>query len=258
MMTTRQSSSLLLQAMWCSFEDPTSVFIVMPLQRCSLRDRLAMSKDTPITPGDQILYMAEMVQALEDLHALNIVHRDLKPDNFLLNKKGHVVLSDFGVAHQFGHSHRSMWKLGGAAGDFYYMAPEMHPISPPGDPVVKFGSYDERADIWSLGLTFLQMALGLKKNFFIAIMEQDGGSRHVEGPPSFEAIQGALCGLQDSYLHNLLVWMLRKDPESRPSLTKVKHHDYFHNVNWEQVKSHSFGDRESLSMNTSFDRWRMD
>lgn len=43
-------------------------------------------------------YIAELVLAVEHLHNLGIVHRDLKPDNILLDAKGHIKLTDFGLS----------------------------------------------------------------------------------------------------------------------------------------------------------------
>jgi serine/threonine protein kinase len=46
-------------------------------------------------------YSAEIVSALEFLHSKNIAHRDLKPENLLLDKEGHLKITDFGFAKRF-------------------------------------------------------------------------------------------------------------------------------------------------------------
>ena len=50
--------------------------------------------------GTGLFFAAEIVSAIDYLHAHNIVYRDLKPENILLDKEGHVKITDFGFAKE--------------------------------------------------------------------------------------------------------------------------------------------------------------
>ena len=91
-----------------------------------------------------------MVEGLHYLkRELNIMHRDVKPTNVLVNASGDVKLCDFGVSgHLLGsiaHSH---------VGCQPYMAPERIAVVSPD------AAYNVNSDVWSLGLSILEVGLG--------------------------------------------------------------------------------------------------
>jgi serine/threonine protein kinase len=80
------------------------------------------------------VYLAELVLALEHLHAHGVVHRDIKPENVLLDAEGHVAVTDFGLAKDFlGERARrdgftdweEGWRTRSLVGTDEYLAPEM-------------------------------------------------------------------------------------------------------------------------------------
>lgn len=79
-----------------SFQDEKHLYLIMEFLAGGDLMTLLMRKDI-LSEEESRFYIAETVLAIEIVHNLNYIHRDLKPDNILLDKNGHVKLTDFGL-----------------------------------------------------------------------------------------------------------------------------------------------------------------
>ncbi|XP_019673029.1 ribosomal protein S6 kinase-related protein isoform X3 [Felis catus] len=99
-----------------------------------------------LTEASIRLFAAELVLVLCYLHDLGIIHRDVKMENILLDERGHVKLTDFGLSRHLPQGARAYT----ICGTLQYMAPE----------VLSGGPYNHAADWWSLGVLLFCLATG--------------------------------------------------------------------------------------------------
>jgi serine/threonine protein kinase len=106
-----------------------------------------------LSSKEALALVPQICEALQYAHEEGIVHRDIKPENILLDKKGRVKISDFGLAKLLDKpaTAYTLTAAGHKMGTPHYMAPEQieHP-----------GQVDHRADIYSLGVVFYEMLTG--------------------------------------------------------------------------------------------------
>lgn len=83
--------------LYCSFQDEEFLYLIMEYLPGGDMMTLLMRKDT-LTEDEARFYVGQTVLAIESIHKHNYIHRDIKPDNLLLDRKGHMKLSDFGLS----------------------------------------------------------------------------------------------------------------------------------------------------------------
>ena len=121
-------------------------FFEMEYCEDSLENLLRRSGHLPPMEAAGIIF--DIAEGLKYAHSLRIIHRDLKPSNILL-KQGIPKISDWGLSKVLKESRSTTF----VSFTPYYAAPEQISKS-------KFGSTDERTDIWQLGVIFYQLVTG--------------------------------------------------------------------------------------------------
>ena len=129
--------------LWGTFQDSKNLYMVMDfIEGGELFSLLRKSQRFPNPVAK--FYAAEVTLALDYLHSLDIIYRDLKPENLLLDRHGHIKITDFGFAKRCPDI---TWTLCGTPD---YLAPE----------VVASKGYNKSVDWWSLGILTFEMLAG--------------------------------------------------------------------------------------------------
>lgn len=122
------------------------IYLIMEYVRGGdLSDKIAYLQK--ITEDEARKYFHQLIDAVNYCHSRNVYHRDLKPQNLLLDEKGNLKVSDFGLSVL----HQTDAVLSTTCGSPNYVAPEV---------IVRQNYYGAAADIWSCGIVLFELLAG--------------------------------------------------------------------------------------------------
>lgn len=198
--------------MVCTFQDERHLYIC--LDYVSGGELFTLLRKVRTMPSFvATFYAAQVVLALEYLHARNIIYRDLKPENILLDMDGNIRITDFGFAKVVPSLTYTL------CGTPDYLAPE----------ILRNNGYNRAVDWYALGVLIYEMLVGMPPfyNENQAKLYENIVNQKARFPPAFDLVA-----------RDLIESLLQKDPSRRLGMlaggvNDIKRHLWFREVQWD-------------------------
>lgn len=210
---------------YCCFSEGAQLWVVMPfMDRGSCFHLLTSLKTSGrIKDGEGIpealiaIILREALQGLMYLHDNAHIHRDIKAGNILLDATGCVRIADFGVSGWLMEKGEKRRQADTFVGTPCWMAPEV---------MEQLGGYNTSADIWSFGITALELAKGFAPyakfqpiKVMLKTLQED--------PPSFKSYPPVPGQKFNRRFNEVITSCLQKDPARRPTCRKLLSMKFF-------------------------------
>jgi len=162
--------------------------------------------------------LKEVLQALAYFHKHGSIHRDVKAGNILISANGEVQLADFGVAGTLMEGGDRKKSRSTFTGTPCWMAPEVMEHA-------ENEGYDEKADIWSFGITAMELGYGRAPyaryppmKVMLLTLQEEPPTAAIYRDNSYEF---------SKHFHSMIAKCLRRDPKKRPTVRKLLEHKFF-------------------------------
>eukprot|EP01133_Synstelium_polycarpum_P010587 gene10587-12319_t len=201
-----------------SLQNENKIWILMDFCSVgSIRDIIESTEKT-LNESQISFVVKNTLKGLIYLHEQNIIHRDVKAANILLNEQSEVKIADFGVSEKLNGAFDQSKEMIGTP---LWMAPE----------VILKKNYDFKADVWSLGITIIEMADGLPPHMDMNPM------RAMKMVPIWPAPTFNEPKQWSPMLNDFLAKCLMKDPDQRASPRELLNHPFLKKTRGPEVLS---------------------
>jgi serine/threonine kinase 38 len=230
-----------------SFQDDKNLYLVMEYLGGGDLMTLLIRKNI-LTEAEARFYIAECILSIESIHKMNYIHRDIKPDNILIDNRGHIKISDFGLSkmaeitptpeildkldedarhrqklEQRAEFRRNRKLAYSTVGTPDYIAPE----------VFSRNGYSETVDWWSVGVILYEMLVGYPP--FYAEKPADICHKILSWQKYFSIPRDARLSAQASDLIRRLVCEAPIRLGSGGA-QEIKNHAFFNGVDWNNLR----------------------
>ncbi|KAG9391617.1 Protein kinase domain [Carpediemonas membranifera] len=192
-----------------AYRDTNRLWIVLDYCEGNSLNDIMNLLEAPLEERQIAAVMRFALEGLVYIHSVYKIHRDIKAGNILLSRDGQVKLADFGVSAQLTNT---MARRNTFVGTPYWMAPE----------VIKEERYDGRADVWSLGITAIELAEGVPPRSSIHPMRV---LFHIPRDPA-----PTLDGPYTPVFKDFVAQCLIKNQKFRPTAAKLLAHPFIRDV----------------------------
>ena len=228
-----------------SFQEDDYLYLVMEYLPGGDLMNLLIKKDI-FTEDEARFYLSELILAIESIHKLDCIHRDIKPDNILIDKNGHIKLSDFGLAKisdklyerekekyknyiNNKNNNKKKEKMThnknfSCVGTPYYIAPE----------VLNAKGYDKDIDWWSAGVIFFEMLVGYAH--FCSKQIDDVCYRVLNWKKYLKIPNNIIISEQAK---DLIFKMINNSDKrlGKTGADEIKKHPFFNGIDWDNIKN---------------------
>ena len=201
-----------------SFQDENNLYLVMNLFTGGDL-RYQMTRLRTFSESQSKFFIGCLVLGLEVIHANNIIHRDIKPENLVLDYKGYLKITDFGIAKK--QVKQNSNETSGTPG---YMAPE----------VMNFQNHTVVVDYYAMGIICYELMMGVrpyigetKNEIKEKILARQIVIKNHEIPPGWSKESA-------DFINNLI----QRKPTARlgyKGINQIKKHKWFNNVSWSDL-----------------------